>query len=72
MKLSRRNRGLIFSVLLIIAGLTWKFTTVTGAATINGGILIAASRLWRYANPNPDPPPGPDDPNDHTTLDLRP
>jgi hypothetical protein len=71
MNLSRGNRGLIFSVLLIAAGLTWKFTSIVGAASINGVVLTAAFRLWRYADPNPDSPRGLDDPNDHTTLDLR-
>jgi hypothetical protein len=70
MNLRGRNRGLVF-VLLIAAGLSWKFTSIAGAASISGVILTAAFRLWRYANPNPDPDPGLDDPDDHVTLNLR-
>jgi hypothetical protein len=73
MHLSGRNRGLIFFLLLVAAATTWKFTSLTGAASINGVILLgaAATRLYRYANPKPDPAPGLDDPDDHVTLDLR-
>jgi hypothetical protein len=71
MNLRGRNGRLALWLLLIPALLTWKFTSISGAASINGVILIAAARLWRYSLPIPDPPVGLDDPDDHVTLNLR-
>ncbi len=36
---------LVLWLLLSPAVLTWKFTSISGAASINGVILIAAARL---------------------------
>jgi hypothetical protein len=71
MNLRGRYGKLTFFLLLVAAATTWKFTSISGPASINSVILIAAARLWRYANPKRDLAAGLDDPDDHITLDLR-
>jgi hypothetical protein len=71
MNLRGRYGKLAFFLLLVAAATTWKFTSISGAASINGVILIVAARLWRYVNPRQDLPAGLDDPDGHITLNLR-